>query len=132
VKHFIIFWSPPSPWSSLGSTTWHGTYHFMSTHLAQWLVPRFHQLSKTKLGLSPTHRKHIGLALAQDSPWDRCWFCMLAHQDQWSRDQCASVCDQASRCAVEPHSLRWVIANLGGRVRSLGPQSADLGQGEDC
>jgi hypothetical protein len=25
----------------------------MSTHLEQWLVPRFHQLSKTKLGLSP-------------------------------------------------------------------------------
>jgi hypothetical protein len=38
----IILWSSPSSlWSSLGSTTWHGTYHFMSTHLAQWLVPRF-------------------------------------------------------------------------------------------
>jgi hypothetical protein len=49
----IILWSSPSsPWSSLGSTTWHGTYHFMSTHLAQWVVPKFHQLSKTKLGLS--------------------------------------------------------------------------------
>jgi hypothetical protein len=51
VKHLIIFWSPPSPWPSSSSTTWHGTYHFMSTHLTQWLVPRFHQLSKTKLGL---------------------------------------------------------------------------------
>jgi hypothetical protein len=52
VKHLIIFWSPPSPWPSSSSTTWHGTYHFMSTYWAQWLVPRFHQLSKTKLGLS--------------------------------------------------------------------------------
>jgi hypothetical protein len=47
VKNLII-WSPPSPWPSSSSTTWHGTYHFMSTHLAQWLVPKFHQLSKTK------------------------------------------------------------------------------------
>jgi hypothetical protein len=52
VKNLIIFWSPSSPWPSYSSTTWHVTYHFMSTHLAQWLVPRFHQLSKTKLGLS--------------------------------------------------------------------------------
>jgi hypothetical protein len=52
VKHLIIFWSLPSPWPSSSSTTWHGTYHFMSTHLTQWLVPRFNQLSKTKLGLS--------------------------------------------------------------------------------
>jgi hypothetical protein len=52
VKHLIIFSSHPSPWPSSRSTTWHGTYYFMSTHLAQWLVPRFHQLSKTKLGLS--------------------------------------------------------------------------------
>jgi hypothetical protein len=48
----IIFWSPPSPWPSSSSTTQHRTYHFMSTHLAQWLVPRFHQLSKIKVGLS--------------------------------------------------------------------------------
>jgi hypothetical protein len=52
VKHLIIFWSPPSPWPSSSSTTRHRTYHFISTHLAQWLVPRFHQLSKIKLGLS--------------------------------------------------------------------------------
>jgi hypothetical protein len=52
MKHLIIFWSPPSPWPSSSSTTWHGTYHFMYTHFAQWLVPRFHQLSKIKLELS--------------------------------------------------------------------------------
>jgi hypothetical protein len=61
---FSFFFSKLSRWSSyaqhhhhhdpsLGSTTWHETYHFMSTHLAQWLVLRFHQLSKTKLGLLP-------------------------------------------------------------------------------
>jgi hypothetical protein len=52
VKHLFVFWSPPSPWPSSNSTTWHGTYHFMSIHLVQWLVPRFHQLSNTKLGFS--------------------------------------------------------------------------------
>jgi hypothetical protein len=49
LEHLLVI---SSLWPSSGSTTWHGTYHFMSTHLAQWLVHRFHQLSKTKLGLS--------------------------------------------------------------------------------
>jgi hypothetical protein len=68
VKHLIIFWSPPSPWPSSSSTTWHGIY-FMSTHFTQWLVPKFHQLSKTKLGLSTSRLKSVKSKYSNICSW---------------------------------------------------------------
>ena len=52
VKHLIIFWSSPSTMIILLLHHLAWDHPFMSTHLVQGLVPRFHQLSKTKLGLS--------------------------------------------------------------------------------
>ena len=48
-----LFWSPPSPLPSSSSYHLALDHPLLSTHLAQGLVHRFHQLSKTKLGLSP-------------------------------------------------------------------------------
>jgi hypothetical protein len=63
VKHLIIFWSSPSTMIILLLYHLAWDHHFMSTHLVQGLVPRFHQLSKTKLGLSPSLSK-VGAARA--------------------------------------------------------------------
>jgi len=48
LDHLVVITS--SPWSSLGSTSWHVTSPYNS-HTLSIEVSRFHQLSKTKLGL---------------------------------------------------------------------------------
>ena len=52
VEHLIIIIScpPPSPWTSPWSITWIGPPFLIHT-LRSKVSPRFHQLSKTKLGL---------------------------------------------------------------------------------
>ena len=52
VKHLIIFWSSPSTMIILLLHHLACGHPFMYSHLVQGLVPRFHQLSKTKLDLS--------------------------------------------------------------------------------
>ena len=56
----IITCPSPPPWTSSCSTTWIGPSNLV-THLDARISPnRFHQLAKTKLGLSPTCRS-VGL-----------------------------------------------------------------------
>ena len=47
----IFLWPSPSPWPSSSSTTWIGLSHLIHI-LRSKVSPWFHQLSKTKLGLS--------------------------------------------------------------------------------
>ena len=95
---FSFFSSKLSTWSTcghhyhyydpLGSTTSHGTILTWSTHLALGLVPRFHQLSKTKLGLS-----------ARQAPWCA-WPSMRPRASCWQSSQCALPGPQCSCIAT--------------------------------
>jgi hypothetical protein len=46
-----LLWPSPSPWPSSSFTTWIELSHLIHI-LRSKISPRFHQLSKTKLGLS--------------------------------------------------------------------------------
>ena len=48
----IFFWSPPSPWPSSSSITWSVRTYIYILLMTKVSTRRFHQLSKTKLGLS--------------------------------------------------------------------------------
>jgi hypothetical protein len=75
-------WPSHSPWLSSISTTWIGLPHLIYT-LRSKVSPRFHQLSKTKLGLSHAPSTACSMREGERGQW--CSACMLQHARQFER-----------------------------------------------